>query len=156
MRALGGKCSPRHNNKAFKWRFVLDVRKLRNFHVLSEHCNIECPVDVFIRASLMCIDAIQTSCLYALFHRVYYIHIQRGLSCCSVQQYRAMRRPPDVERAALKVPRFVLLSQIHQFKMTESGTIGQFLFFQIWKKTIKTNFSQEESSLRILQKECYQ
>ena len=29
MRALGGKCSPRHNNKAFKWRFVLDVRKLR-------------------------------------------------------------------------------------------------------------------------------
>ena len=48
MRAMGEKHSPRHNNKAFKWRFVLDVRKLRNFHVLSEHCNIECPLDVFI------------------------------------------------------------------------------------------------------------
>ena len=107
-------------------------------------------MDVFIRASLMCIDAIQTSCLYALFHRVYYIHIQRGLSCCSVQQYRAMRRPPDVERAALKVPRFVfIVVDAMDLLMTDSGTIGQFLFFQIWKKTIKTNFNQEESSLRI-------
>ena len=107
-------------------------------------------MDVFIRASLMYIDATQTSCLYALFHRVYYIHIQRGLSCCSVQQYRAMRRPPDVERAALKVPRFVfIVVDAMDLLMTDSGTIGQFLFFQIWKKTIKTNFSQEESSSRI-------
>ena len=50
-RVLGGRS--RQNNKAFNWRFVLDVRKLRNFHVLSEHCNDECPRDVSICASLM-------------------------------------------------------------------------------------------------------
>lgn len=39
----------RHNEKAFIRRFVLTDRNFATFLNLSEHCNIECPRDVFIR-----------------------------------------------------------------------------------------------------------
>lgn len=46
---------------------------------------------------------------------VYYIHIWRGLSRCSVQQHRAMRRPLSVKRATMRVPRLVFIADTHYF-----------------------------------------
>ena len=117
-RVLDGRL--RHNDKAFNWRLVLDVRKLRNFHVLSEHCNDECSRDVFIYSFFIPTFGCNLSRKGILYTykevvRLYYIHIWRGLSRCSVQQYRAMRRPPSVERATLRVPRFVFIAVSYHF-----------------------------------------
>ena len=111
-RVLGGRS--RHNDKAFNRRFVLDVRKLRNFLKMSEHCNDECPRDVSMHIPYACfrMQFISQGLLYPQkwYIRVYYIHIWRGLSRCSVQQHRVMRRPLSVERATLRVPRFVFIA----------------------------------------------
>ena len=91
-----GDIESRHFDKAFIRRFVLDIRKLRNFQELSELSNDECPRDVFIRTPLEVICEYYII-LHILIGRTIFISV--WASRCIVQQFRAMRRPPDVERA---------------------------------------------------------
>ena len=85
------------------------------FMRLSEHCNNECPRDVIITHSLILL------CIRGM------LFISAWASRCFVQQSRAMRRPPDVERATETVPRFFVfpnLNTLFVINLTESGTVG--------------------------------
>ena len=86
----------RHFDKAFIRRFVLDIRKLHNFQELSELSNDECPRDVFIRTPWSNMQALH---YLAYSDRGGTIFISAWASRCIVQQFRAMRRPPEGERA---------------------------------------------------------
>jgi len=55
------------------------------------------------------------------------LFISAWASRCFVQQSRAMRRPPGVERATETVPRFFVfpnLNTLFIINQTESGTVG--------------------------------
>lgn len=50
---------------------------------------------------------------YSATYRGDTIYISAWTSRCFVQQFRAMRRPPDVEQATVRVPRLFVLPEIH-------------------------------------------
>lgn len=98
--------SPDHKicRNTYKKRLLalfLDVLKLRNFQdIVKNDANSRCLMDMFILL-MASARALAISVL---------IHIQREASACLlVLLYRAMRRPQDMERAIVRLSRFLFL-----------------------------------------------
>ena len=135
-RVLGGKS--RHNNKAFNWRFVLDVRKLRNFHVLSEHCNDECPRDVSICASLMptCRRQYSFGTIVSRgmdYKGVLYSYLAWTFALLrSTVQGNAKASERGTSNNESSTSSFFAVDKLSYLQTTESGTIGQFTVLKPW------------------------